>query len=896
MSFPILIHNTLRKKMKFLRTIAFFSCLLFITSCVFQSKQKRAQKNLEKGRYEKAERLLNKSLAKDSLNPAARFLYSELYLDTAWRQHIDSAQFFILRALAELDSADKKDLKRLQRIGADSSALRQQLAAVDSAAFRRATDEHSIEAYNYFISQYAYARQLPEATRRRNALAFRAAEEKNTYQAYQKFFLTYPEAAEAAEARERYEELLFIVNTQTGTLDSYTRFLDTYPDTPYRNRLLKNIYLLSTARHKAAQYARFIEKYPDNSYTREAVNQLYHLHKQLRSPGNFLAEYPGIPFRDSLDQVTELEKQPILAVLEEGRWHFINDAGRTILPPEFMDVHPGYLCETIEADYVEAIKGSTPVVVAKNGHTILEQDYEKIDDIGWGLLRIQQNGQKGLYLKSGRRILPPAYEKIELFNESFLHVKEYGKHGILTHNGQWLAEPIYDSLARLENFVLLFKDKRMAVSSSDKLVRDLQMNDSTPAEFKYVEAYLADSAHLIVHLPDGRKTVLDRNLQTLIPPAEAQIRPFQGGWLLEDSSNKPYKVLDTQGNDLLNSSFRDIRIREPWIAYKTDSLWGLYHLGHQKATFDVYDSLTLLHSRLMVVHKGKQTNALFFSRDTVSVDLSGTDSYRLLRPVNRREVKDQAYLLVTDGNAKKIYNLQGKLIEQGRYKEIIAPDNQLIMLKTAKGAAIADSSGNILLKPIYDAVGNYQDGYFATLEKSKFGIFNHYKNIHIPPRYKAALRPYSDSLLMASIDKGWGIIDINNKRVLNFEYQDLQYWSDSVVLALKDKEWHLINLRTGQTEYGPFEYFKFIEQSPQETLARISTESGYGVYSSTKGEIIAPTFDEVVNLGTVRNPLFYCEKKIKEADMFVVMYINGKGDVIYKQVYPRDDWYRVICE
>ena len=880
--------------MKLLKTIVLFSCLLFVTSCVFQSKQKRAQKKLEKGQYDKAEKLLTKSLKKDSINPAAHYLFSELYLDTAYRQHIDSAQFFILRALAELDSADKKDLKRLRKIGADSATLQQQLAQVDSAAFRRATREHSIEAYDYFLNQYAYARQVPEATRRRNALAFRAAEEKNTYQAYQQFFQTYPEAAEAPEARERYEELLFIANTKTGTLSSYTRFLEAYPETPYRNRLLKNIYLLSTAHHQAEQYSSFIKKYPLNSYTRDAVNQLYHLHKQQSSPASFLDTYPQIPFRDSLEQVIRLEDQTLLAILEDGKWQFINESGETILPPEFLDVHPHYLCETVEGDYVEAIKGQLPTVVAKNGSTIIEQDYEMLDDLGNGLLRIQQDGMKGLYLKSGKRILPPAYEKIENLGRHFLHVKEYGKHGILTHNGQWLAEPNYDSLAELGQFILFFKGNKIAVSSADQLVKALQKNDSTKLQFEYTEAFLADSAQIIVRAPNGKETVLNKNLNRLFPLMEGKIRPFQGGWLVEH--NNLFTVLGRKGDNLLDARFRDVKIKEPWIAYKTDNLWGLYHIGLQKATFDVFDSLTLLHPQLMVVHKGKETAALFMNQDTVAVDLSGTDSYRLLRPVRRDGDKEHAYLLVTDGNAKKIYNLRGRLIEQGRYKEVVAPDNQLIMLKTAKGAAIIDSSGTMLLKPVYDAVGNYQDGYFATLEKSKFGIFNPYKNILIPPQYKVALRPYTDSLLMANKDKGWGIIDLNNKRVLNFEYQDIQYWNDTVALALKNKEWSFINLRSGNTEYGPFEYFKIIRQSPEESIARIATEAGFGVYSSKYGEIAPPSYDDVVNLGTINNPLFYLEKKVKEADLYVVVYVNSKGETIYKQAYPREDWYRVICE
>lgn len=850
---------------------------------------------MNKEKYAKAEKLLIRSLEKDSLNPAAHYLYSRLYLDTAYTQDIDTAQYFIQQALAELPEADKKDRRRLRKIDADSASLVAQLQQVDSAAFERAAETHTLEAYNYFLDRYANASQAADARRRRNALAFRAAEEENTYQSYQRFFQTFPQAAEAEEARERYEELLFIANTQTGTLDAYVRFLDAYPETPYRSRLLKNIYQLGTAGHEAEQYARFIRRYSNNLHTREAVNQLYLLHKEQSGPAGFLESYPGLPFQDSLRQLVELDKQALLAVLTEDKWQFINEQGTVILPAQFDDVHPDYLCETVAADYIEAIRGLEPVVMAKNGSTILQEDYQQLEDLGYGLLRIRQNNQWGLLTKSGRQLLPAAYENISLLGDNLLRVKEYGRQGILTMNGQWLAEPTYDSLARLGDFILLFRNNQIAVSSTGALITSLQNNQPLSHAFNYRQATLADTAHLLVHTTNGEQAVLNQQLETVIPPTSGQIRSYEGGWLLE--KDEGIYILDSQGEDILHTPFRQVRVREPWIAYKADSLWGLYNTRLHEATFDVYDSLSILHPHIIVAHKEKQKVALFVGQDTVAADLTGTDSYRLLRPVTRTSrQQEQVYLLVSDGNAKKIYHHSGRLITQGRYTEVVAPDNQLLMFKSARGTAIADTSGQVLLKPEYEAVGNYQNGYFATLQKSRFGIFNPYKELHIRPQYTVALRPYTDSLLIASKNKRWGIIDHANKAVMPFEYEQLQYWTDSVVLAEQQGAWQFINIHQQEPLYGPCRSLRLIKQTQQESLAIIYTGEGYGVYSSRLGEIIAPTYDDIVNLGTAENPLFYCEKEVKEADLFVVVYMNASGETIYRRAYPRVEWLKLLCE
>ena len=871
-----------------------------MASCIFQSPQKRAQRKIRKEKFDKATALLQKSLRKDSLNPAANYLFSQLYLDTAFhsgtlRQRIDTAHYYILEAIAELPQAEKKDLRRLRKIKAGSLSLLQQHAVVDSAAFALASEGHTIAAYDYFMEHYSDALQVEEATARRNALAFQTAEEINTYQAYQQFFLTYPEATEAPEARERYEELLFIENTRTGTLKAYVRFLREYPETPYRDRLLKNIYLLSTAGHEASQYLKYIRQYPESPYTQQAVEQLYHLHKEKEEPATFMETYPQLPLQDSLRQLIRLDGQDLVAILKDSKWQFINTKGEVVVEG-FDDIHPDYLCETAIADYLEVIRGRQPLVVARNGEEILAEDYQSISDLGSGLLRVQQNKLQGLYFKNGKRLLPVEYEEIEHFGPRFLLVKEADKYGLLTHHGQWLLEPTYDSLARLEDFIMLYQDTLFSVTTAQQLIEDLQNSRFPETEFAYTDAVLADQQHLLLSLPNGKQTVIDSTLQQTLPPTSGKIKSFRGGWLVEKDGR--YELLDKEGENVLSAILQQVFIREPWVAYKTDSLWGLYHIDQQIATFDLYDSLTLLHPQIIIAEKDQQLSALFISdQDTLSIDLSGTDSYRLLRSTRfpGRDEAEQVYLLVSNGNAKMVYNPQGKLLAEGRYSEVQAPDSRLLLLKTSGGAHVVDSSGQVLLKSSYDAIGNYQEGNFATLERSRFGLYNPYRNINIPPQYSVALRPYSDSLLLANKNKRWGIIDIQNNTLLPFEWDELQYWSDSVALGRKNKQWQLINIQSGETLFSPFKSYQLITQSMEGSLAIIYTENGYGVLSSRHGPLVEPTFNVVENLGTASNPLFYIEKNVEDADLYVVMYLNEKGETIFKEAYPRQEWLRLLC-
>ncbi|MCZ6520494.1 MAG: hypothetical protein O6848_03245, partial [Bacteroidetes bacterium] len=74
---------------------------------------KTALKNMEKGSYEKAEGSLLRSLEKDSLNPAIKYVYSLLFTTNGFnRYNLDSSYYFINAAIHDLLLVDPKELSR----------------------------------------------------------------------------------------------------------------------------------------------------------------------------------------------------------------------------------------------------------------------------------------------------------------------------------------------------------------------------------------------------------------------------------------------------------------------------------------------------------------------------------------------------------------------------------------------------------------------------------------------------------------------------------------------------------------------------------------------------------------------------------------------------------------
>ena len=75
----------------------------------------------------------------------------------------------------------------------------------------------------------------------------------------------------------------------------------------------------------------------------------------------------------------------------------------------------------------------------------------------------------------------------------------------------------------------------------------------------------------------------------------------------------------------------------------------------------------------------------------------------------------------------------------------------------------------------------------------------------------------------------------------------------------------------------------------------ISTSAGYGLLDNREGVQLNPGFNDIINLGTAEEPVFFTEKYIPEADYFVVIYYNQKMEVIRKQVFDSGNYDQVYC-
>ena len=130
-------------------------------------------------------------------------------------------------------------------------------------------------------------------------------------------------------------------------------------------------------------------------------------------------------------------------------------------------------------------------------------------------------------------------------------------------------------------------------------------------------------------------------------------------------------------------------------------------------------------------------------------------------------------------------------IEQGGYKGMI------------------DSTGQELLPPRYDGIGNYEaPGSLSLFKGRKFGLYQYPSGTLIEPIYESALTTYhiadsaTQSLFVAKENGKYGIVTATNQRRSPFAFERVVYWNDTSALVKADGQWMIYRLTDQVTNWS----------------------------------------------------------------------------------------------
>ncbi|WP_276366330.1 WG repeat-containing protein [Chryseolinea sp. H1M3-3] len=858
----------------FVLKISFLCATTIIcTSAAGQSTAELALKNLQRQKWQRAHELLTKALAKDSLNVTAKYVLAQYFFSEANPAfNLDSAYDQLRYAINDFQNTSSKQRERLRRFPLDSALLIDFREQIELAAFNRTNDIQTLEAWTRFISRFTHSSLLHLAIASRDSIAYQEAVQINTYQGFQYFFEKYPHAAEVQKARTKYEKLLFEAKTSDQTLSSYETFVSEYPQSPYRPLAENTIFEYRTSSGETNAYVKFIRSYPKSPLLKKAKNILFHLIPEHERP----LKWPSDLTDDSLRVVMKLEQAVLAPIYTNKKFGFIDSEGNEIIAPQADSIDQSYLCGNVQEDII-----SLPhMMVAKNGAFVWKKNATNIDDIGSGFLLVRVGDCTTVIHKTGFAVGENCVDDAKILNGKFLATQENRRWSIWTLTGRSLLTDV-DEVFFIKDVLTITRNDSVELILSETLAA-LPSPERRGVSSGYDEARSWNNE--LVFVKKGNSSgLLDQSLIAFIPLKEQTLTPFYAGVIATDSAGTQIHNYGGKKSEI----FQQVLSRDPWLAVK-DSLWKFIDPTNMQTLPQGYD--TIVFHGLFAAGFKKDSVHIFFSMHKYRKELK-SNSMEFMPGEDA-----SGYLMVRHEETKTVFNNDGQKLFTVTFDKIQYAGEDFFIVHKKEKKGLLTVTGKLLLPVEYDAIGTVSNGQVSLLKSMQFGRFDCNTRKIIAAQYSKNPVPYNKKIITAYKDGQLGFIDWNNRSLSKFEFNEIQYWNDTTALVKKNSEWMLYEIKNKKILLDKIKDFKFIRNTLTDKVAIIYQDFNHGVVHNRKGTIIPTTFSYIVNVGSSDKPLYFTEKHVTEASVFVVIYYNDEGKKLRKEIYDQEDYDKIYCD
>jgi hypothetical protein len=375
---------------------------------------------------------------------------------------------------------------------------------------------------------------------------------------------------------------------------------------------------------------------------------------------------------------------------------------------------------------------------------------------------------------------------------------------------------------------------------------------------------------------------VDKNLQLVLPLSEGDIEKTAFGFAVH---NKDDVMLYDQDARMLGS-FDAFTVSADRVVVKTDSVMRFLDVRSGRVGDIGYDSIALA-----------GPYPVTYTNDSVTILFDvGKKLFKPRTSISYLPRKDSIGFLVVKENGKRaVYDHSGKLLFSGEYDQVDYSGDGYFVVHKRERKGLVNGQGKIVLTIDYDAIGAVSHGVVTVLKATKFGAYNIRLKKLIKPAYDKNIVIYNPAVLAAYQKGQFGFVDWAGKPVGKKSYDEIQYWNDSVALVRTGFNWQFYDIAVGRDLMESVKKLDFITDTAEEKLAIIRNDHHYGVVSNTRGLIIPPTFSYIVNVGSSEHPVYFTEKHVEEASIFVVIWYDETGKLLRREVYEEEDYDKIFC-
>jgi len=835
--------------------------------------ERTAFNRLQSGKWESSLRLLKKSLRKDSTNLEANFVITCWFLAPGNPENqVDSSRKYVLKSERIFDQLTSRERDRVQKFPIDSLLLFSLHQQIDSTAFERAKRINTEAAYNYFITSFSAANQRNYAIELRDEVSFLEALKINTPQSFKDYLARYPQSHRALDATARYERLLFDEKTKDKSLGSYKIFLKNYPESPYSGIAQKEIFERTTATGEPEAFFLYLHEYPQGQHAKISKDILYYLFKESEE------RIPASIQSDSLNLAIQLGEKYWIPFYKNALFGFMDQEGQEVLAPQYDEIESAYKCEPIKDDILFLKSG----VYSRSGKKLAVPG-TKITPIGIGFLKSERNGCFQLIHKSGVMIIGSCHEDYKLVGNNFVAAKTKEDWQLFTLTGRLIDMPGIQEVKELEGVVVITRLGKKILATVPQ-VAELINEQELKTELVFDDVLALDKNLLLVR-NGSLEGVINSQLQFTIPLDRHSLTKTSFGLIEKKSTGSRVRGLSAELEDQL---WQEVKYHRDWLVLSSLGNLQLFNISTRKMMVTKADSIWFDHSLAFV----QNDNALkAYISANHAIDLQPDSKIRFIN------APDSVQFFFTESKSKRtVFDLiSGDQLFVTEFEFIESIGNDLFVVAKGNKKGIVGRTGKVVVPIEMDAIVRNQ-GQLSLLQNRKFGLFDLASRKFIKPIYERNVSLLNSKYLVAFKNGFYGLINWDTKPVTEFEFSEVVSWSESTVWVKKNMQWMLLNYITKEVIIDRIRDFSWIRKSVEENIVRVHRENYYGVISNRKGLIIAPTFHDIVNLGTAELPFYFTEKIVEEAEIYVVLYYNKDGKLVRRQAYEEDEYEQIYCD
>ena len=284
--------------------------------------------------------------------------------------------------------------------------------------------------------------------------------------------------------------------------------------------------------------------------------------------------------------------------------------------------------------------------------------------------------------------------------------------------------------------------------------------------------------------------------------------------------NEKYGVIDTKGNKIIEAKYQDVKIPNPqkdvFICYENDTTKIMNEKGEE--IFTEYENIEPLRLKNVLSDLMYEKSVLKYSKDGKYgiIDLNGKKiTNAKYEEIDTLQFKEGELLVKKDGKYGVI-NIKGTTLVKAEYDKIEADrfyeegnsykkSGYIVSETTEEGYryGYVNLEGKQIIETKYNDLYriidiNSEDAYIICAENGKYGLLKNNKQI-INNEYQSIIYNESNNTLTALRGKKYGVISIEGKTIVPFEYKQIDITGEYIYATTTDENMKIFDSKGAET-------------------------------------------------------------------------------------------------